>query len=462
MATTSESNVASVVQMTSTPLSPEQGTDTTEDHTYTSPVAQIHSDVLSEPPVIDQKWEQCPPSDDHSYAELSDVATKLYKHDSDCQDDIVTTGGKVIISSSDKVEISVEYQCENTLPEATKGSTTTDMTGSAQSESSKHALNGSGNVLDETNNVNNSTNELPDDTTPSGDVLLDETVNKSVISDITDQNKTTSDVLPDDTVSENKVLSDKMENNDTVNTGEQRLTISSTTSMDGYPDTTATASTLHEATNITSNDLSAETSSSKDVGTKLGNKITNTTINENIKEVSLDATTAVLPDRTARPLTPLPEANLHKTLQMPENITSTTHESKESDHADLDTNEPIKPLDTEQQEEPTTDLMENTEINTTRETVIGEITFTEIDTTMSNTNENKDSKDNLALGDIPQGVSGMHPVETSSMISEPTVGEAVVDSTPSMSISTGSSSFNKPTPATNKEEICLAQKNRLK
>ena len=111
MATTSESNVASIVQMTSTPLSPQQGTDTTQDHTYASPVAQIRSDVLSEPPVIDQKWEQCPPSDDHSYAELSDVATKPYKHDCYCQDDIVTTGGKVIISSSDKVEISVEYQC---------------------------------------------------------------------------------------------------------------------------------------------------------------------------------------------------------------------------------------------------------------------------------------------------------------------------------------------------------------
>ena len=187
------------------------------------------------------------------------------------------------------------------------------MTSSAQSESSKSTLNGSGNVLDETNNVKNSTNELPDDITPSEDVLLDETANKSVISDITDQNKTTSDVLPDDTISENKVLSDEMENNDTVNTGEQGLIISNTTSMDGYPDTTATASTLHEATKVTGNDLSAKTPSSKDVGTKIGNNITNTTINENIKEVSLDATTAMLPDETARPLSPLPEANLHKT-----------------------------------------------------------------------------------------------------------------------------------------------------
>ena len=140
--------------------------------------------------------------------ELSDVATEPYKHDSDSQDDIVTTGGKVIISSSDKVEISVEYQCENTLPEATKEFTTTGMTGSAHSESSKRALNWSRNVLDETNNVNNSTNELQDDKSPSGNMVLDETGNNvaSVISDTTDQNKTTSDVLPDDTVSENKVL----------------------------------------------------------------------------------------------------------------------------------------------------------------------------------------------------------------------------------------------------------------
>ena len=284
MARTSESKVVSAVKMISTLLLPEQGTDTTQDHTYAYPVPQICSNVLSEPPATDQKREQCPPSDDHSYAELSDVATELYEHDSDSQDDIVTTGGKVIISSSDKVKISVEYQCENTLPEATKESKTTSMTGSAHSESSKRAVNGSGNVLDKTNNVNNSINELPDDTTPSGDMRPDETRNKSVISDITDQNKTTSDVLPEDTVSENKVLSDETENNDTVNsdvllddtasvnkvlsdktenndtvkTGEQRLTISSTTSTDGYPDTTTTASTLREATDITSNDLSAE------------------------------------------------------------------------------------------------------------------------------------------------------------------------------------------------------------
>ena len=50
---------------------------------------------------------------------------------------------------------------------------------------------------------------------------------------------------------------------------------------------------------------------------------------------------------------------------MPENITSTTYESKESNQADFDMKEPIKPLDTERQEEPFTDLVENTKTNTT-------------------------------------------------------------------------------------------------
>ena len=445
--------------MTSTPLSSKQGMDPTQDHTYASLAPQIRSDVLSEPPVMDQIREQHPPSDDHSYAELSGVPTEPYKHDSDSQDNIVTTGGKLFISSSDKVEISVEYQCENTLPEATKRSTTTEMTGSEQWESSKSTLNEPRNVSDETNNVNNPAKELPDDTTSSEDVLLDETANKSVI---TDPNKTTSDVLPDDTVSENKVLSDETENNDSVNTGEQQLTVSNTTSTDVYPDTTATASTLHEATDITSNNLSAETLSSEDVGTKKENNITNSTTNENIMEVYLYATTDMLLDETMRPSSPLPDATLHTNLQMPENIISTTHESKESEHVDLDTNEPVKPLDTERQEELTTNLMENTEIDTTRENVIGEITFTETDTTMSNTNGNKESKDILTLGDIPQGVSGMHPVETSSVIPKPTEGGAVVELTPSTSISTSSSSFNKLTPITKKEETRFAKKNRLK
>ena len=315
-------------------------------------------------------------------------------------------------------------------------------------------------------------------------MVPDETENKSVILDTTDQNKTTSDVLPDenkvlsdetennntvdnevlpdDTISVNKMLLDERDNNDTVNIGEQRLTASSTTSTDGYPDTAATASSLSEATDITSNDLSADTPSNNAIGTKLENNTTNTTINEKLEGMSHGTTTAVLPDETARPLILLPEANLHTTLQMLENTTSTTHESNESDQADLDTKKPIRRVDAKWQEEPITELAENTETDTTRETVIGEITYTKTDTTLSNINENTDSKDNLALGDIPQGVSGMQPFETSSVISEPIEGDTAANTTPSTSISTSSSSFNKPTLVMNKKEINLAKRNRLK
>ena len=51
---------------------------------------------------------------DHNYVELSDIPTE-----DDIRDEIITTGGKVILSKSDQVEISLEYQCDETLIEAT-------------------------------------------------------------------------------------------------------------------------------------------------------------------------------------------------------------------------------------------------------------------------------------------------------------------------------------------------------
>ena len=262
----------------------------------------------------------------------------------------------------------MEYQGDNSLPEATKestGLTASEMTGSEQYESSKMTLSEPRNVPDKTNDVINLTKELPDDTTPGEDVLPDETANKSVLSDKTDRIKTTSDVLPNDTVSESKVLSDKTDNNESVNTGEQQLSVLNTTSTDVYPDATANASTLHEATDTTNKDLSTEMPSSEDVGTKKGNNITTSTTNENNDEVSLDATTELLPDKTTRPSNPLPDATIQNNLQTLENINSTTHKSKETEQLDLDSQEPAKPLDIERQEEITTDLKENTEIDKT-------------------------------------------------------------------------------------------------
>ena len=198
------------------------------------------------------------------------MPTEPYKHDSDSQDDIITTGGKLIISSSDKVEISVEYQCDNSLPEATKestGLTASEMTGSEQYESSKTTLSEPRNVPDETNDVINLTKELPDDTTPtpSEDVLPDETASKnSVLSDRTNSVNKSIGVLPDDTVNKSKVQPDETNKTDSVDTLEQQLSGSNTTSTDVYPDTIATASALHEAMDTTNKDLSGEMPSSED------------------------------------------------------------------------------------------------------------------------------------------------------------------------------------------------------
>ena len=89
------------------------------------------------------------------------------------------------------------------------------------------------------------------------------------------------------------------------------------------------------------------------------------TTNENNNEVSLDATTERLPDETTRPSNPLPDATVQNNLQTLENINSTTHEIKETEQLDLDSQESAKPLDIEWQEEITTDLKENTEIDKT-------------------------------------------------------------------------------------------------
>ena len=54
----------------------------------------------------------------HNYTESSDIPTE-----EDIQDEIITTGGKVILSKSDQVVISLEYQCTETLIEATEDRT---------------------------------------------------------------------------------------------------------------------------------------------------------------------------------------------------------------------------------------------------------------------------------------------------------------------------------------------------
>ena len=98
---------------------PSTSVDTT-DHTYALPTPHVLKDTSTNNVENTKQQQQ---HANHTYAELSDVPTELYGSESDSQNDVVTTGSKFIISRSDKVEISLEYQCSTSLPEATNEGT---------------------------------------------------------------------------------------------------------------------------------------------------------------------------------------------------------------------------------------------------------------------------------------------------------------------------------------------------
>ena len=83
-----------------------------DDHSYASPTLQKRAVVAH------MKTTESRNPNDHNYMGSSDIPT-----DEDTQDEIITSGGKVILSKSDQVEISLEYQCNETLIEATEDRT---------------------------------------------------------------------------------------------------------------------------------------------------------------------------------------------------------------------------------------------------------------------------------------------------------------------------------------------------
>ena len=87
----------------------------TGDHSYASPMPQKRAEIALEKTVDHM---QANDHNDHNYAELSDIPTE-----DDSRNEIITTGGKVILSKYDQVEISLEYQCSDTLIEATSEQT---------------------------------------------------------------------------------------------------------------------------------------------------------------------------------------------------------------------------------------------------------------------------------------------------------------------------------------------------
>ena len=73
----------------------------------------------------------------------------------------------------------------------------------------------------------------------------------------------------------------------------------------------------------------------------------------------------------------------------------------------------------------------------TKEQIVGEIAFTDQE------NTNFDSKGNLTIDEIPTGVAGMHPLETSSVISEP-IDMGVPEMTMTTSVTLNSSNLSLP------------------
>ena len=87
----------------------------TSDYSYASPMPQERAEIALEKTVDHM---QANDHNDHNYAELSDIPTE-----DDSRNEIITTGGNVILSKSDQVKISLEYQCSETFIEATSEQT---------------------------------------------------------------------------------------------------------------------------------------------------------------------------------------------------------------------------------------------------------------------------------------------------------------------------------------------------
>ena len=108
----SVSTVTSAAPKTDRTLNDTPATVAT-DHTYSSPT----------PKPMHESSSEAKPASDHIYAEYSDTPTEPYGSDTEQALDSVCTGvtkdGRLIVASTDKLEISVEYLNSTTLLEAT-------------------------------------------------------------------------------------------------------------------------------------------------------------------------------------------------------------------------------------------------------------------------------------------------------------------------------------------------------
>ena len=105
------STIPSVASKTDCTLNDTSAMVTT-DHTYSSPT----------PKPMQEGSLEAKPASDHTYAEYSDTPTEPYGSDTEHTLDSVSTGvtkeGRLIVASTDRLEISVEYSSSTTLLEA--------------------------------------------------------------------------------------------------------------------------------------------------------------------------------------------------------------------------------------------------------------------------------------------------------------------------------------------------------
>ena len=242
-------------------------------------------------------------------------------------------------------------------------------------------------------------------------------------------------VLPDKMANDTSVLPDTT---DPCGTSDIRPPKTDSSSSDAYPDTTISAQALPETTDSTSGVVSTESAVDTTLNldktphrseqTRTGNLLDAEEVLPDETELetskhTLPDTTAelmcvnrdVLPDETnpENPKCSLPDATTHEgTNEGNVTLSNMTVQEPPSESAQP----PLKPSDS---------IVSASE--ETKEKMVGEITLTGLE------NTNSDSKGNLTLDDMPLGVSGMQPLETSSVISDPADG-GVPESIPTTSI----------------------------
>ena len=189
------------------------------DHTYSSPTPHPSPMIIT-----------TTNHNDHTYAEDSDIPTELYGSDSDSKTENMSTGiskeGWLMIASTDKLEISVEYS---------KSASLLEEIGTTQN-ASEMLLDASNAGIIQPSSERSSEPVLPDETA-NHEALLEATNTQTLLPDVTndklpDKPKATLKVLPDETDSRNVSLDAMKEPNEPLIDVTKQLLPDATTSKE--------------------------------------------------------------------------------------------------------------------------------------------------------------------------------------------------------------------------------------